>query len=731
MVAKQYPQYSFKTGEVSSDHVWRLDLKLRDTSLQKALNVELTVAGSAVGRRGSYRSDSALGDGWLVAMPVVGNNYFLCVTATNVRVYDQSTRAMIAEVTGCAWTSGMLPDLVIEAYGNQAFFFHQTMPTQILTQSKLDGTWSVAPLTFIGGIGGSVQQPFYRFADPGVTIQPSALTGSITLVTSANYFDVLHVGLRLRLQGREVLITSVSDSTHAAATVIQSLFPTMTVQVDTSAGFDIGEVIQGTTSTAKGEVIAKPDATHLTVLMSTFTNFSFLGSGKGETLVGANTTAQVAATPAAASSLASVLDWSEQIVSALRGYPGTGTVHANRLWIARFPLLPFGLGASAINDFGNFGIGTANNDALFEILGDAGAGVIQHIFSGEQLLIMTKRRLYYCPESETNPITPTSFSVLRVGPDGSNTCKPVLISEGALYCDVSGGSVLGAFQTGDVRRSWRTANMSYLAGELIVQPRQMAYLSGSPTDTVRYAIAANLDGTIAMLAYDESDDDAVPGWVGWNTAGIYRSVAALNGECWSLVGRVLDGVTTYEIEVMDPTRLMDCTFDIGMGAYVGPGTGQVIITPSGVMAADSVYQCAAFHTTPASLVIGGAYIGDVVLDDSGNFGVPNISGAIELGLRFASQCIPWPPLDAEDVNFKRRKKRIARADIRYRGRYMTVNNMTRPSYDGGEDTTVAPPVRDELFRVSCFGWDYEPTFTISKPWPAPWLLLGYSMEVSG
>ena len=729
--SKLYEQADFSVGEIDPDHVLRVDTKVRGQSVRSALNCQLLNSGAASARPGSSLVEAQLGDGWLFVMVVNATVYFCIITPGALRVYLQSTRAKVVELTGQPWTADMMPPLRIAPYGNQAFVFHASLPTQIIAVDTT-GAWTVTPMSFGAGYGGALRQPYYRFAAPGLTVTPSALTGAVTLAASAPYFVAGHVGLRFQLQGREVDITGVTDSTHATATVVQSLYPTKTIMVASSPNYDVGELIQGEDSNAQGVVIAT-SGTNVTVLMNTFTDFFYDSAATpptGENVVGLNASLAIQATPSTPVSPAPVLEFTEQAISAVRGYPATGTIHDNRLMLGALPQVQFGILGSAIDDFSDFQVGTSDSDAFFELIGDTDSGVVQHLCSVEQLLVMTTRHMLYVPESESYPLTPTNFTLLRTGPDGAGSAVPVSISEGAIYVNTAGGSVIGAFPTGDVRRSWRTTNMSYLCSHLIKQPRQIAYVSGAPTISERYAYLVNADGTMAVLTYDDSDANAVPGWTPWSTQGVWRSVAAYDGECWTLVQRTLNGETIYTLEVFDSARWADAMCDVAATAYVGPSTGQTVLTPAGPQATDSLYICPALAGSTCSLLIGGGYLGEVTLDAAGLFGVPDYEGAISLGFGFQSQLVRWPPLDEPNDNASRvTKRRISGIVMRYTGRLMSVNGAFRPAYDGGDDTSQPPPIRDETYRFPGFGWSYEPTATVARPYAAPWVVYGITFEV--
>lgn len=728
----QFEQKSFEVGELGGEHIWRADIEQRAKSLKRARNVRILVSGAVEARPGTTRLATLPGDGAAVLMVIQDTAYVLVLTDQRLQVWDMATRTVIQTLTSQPWTLAMLTDddtpLVVEPYDNEARVFHPTLATRVITRSKA-GVWSVALDSPASGIGGSLRQAYYRFADRGVSITPSGTSGSITLTASSAYFNASQIGSRIRVQGREVTITAVASATSATGTVVQQLFPTVTLPVTSGTGFEVGEIVQGRDTQIKAEVTAVGGSS-LTLLMQSFTAF-FYDSGAtptGEQVIGSNVTTRVTGAQTNTTN-AAVLDFDEQAESAYRGYAATGAVHRNRLWKARLPDVPFAILASGIGDFQDFLVGENDQDAIFELLGDARAGVVRHVFSAEQLLIGTARGIYYVPESEQNPIRPTSFTLNRIGPDGVSPCRPVLLNEGVMFVEEGGGSIIGVFPTGDVRRSWKTADVSLLSAHLIASPRSLAYVSGGENDPERYVYAANTDGTMPVVYY--SDSAEIFGWTRWETQGAARSLCAYKGEAWGVFRRAHGADTVYSLEVFDPTRFMDACCDVDRdNDYQGAATTQTIDGPDGEVAATEVYRCADLAGSTVSLMIGGAYIGEVTLDADGDFGAPDMEGDIVLGFNFEPVIETWHPMLNEDQRDRRRKQRISRAIVRWAGRYMAINGKLLPPYRGGDDTEVAPPLRDEQSVAPCFGWADEPTVTFSRPYPGPWSVYGLSLEVA-
>ncbi len=125
-------------------------------------------------------------------------------------------------ITGAPWTAAMLERIAFTTDGDTTFLFHPDMPPQVVRRTSAT-TFSRAAFAFETDSINRLLIPFERFAAPGVTLAPSATTGTITLTASAATFEAGHVGVRFRLAKRQVQIAAVTNATTATATVIEAL----------------------------------------------------------------------------------------------------------------------------------------------------------------------------------------------------------------------------------------------------------------------------------------------------------------------------------------------------------------------------------------------------------------------------------------------------------------------------------------------------------------------------
>ncbi len=229
MVHINIDKSNFTAGEISPRLLGRGDLRSYGNGASKLRNVFIHPTGGVERRPGLRYIDTALGAGRLIAFEFNTEQvYLLVVTDQRIDVYQDNVQ--VAGFT-TPWTLAQISQLNWVQSADTLFVVHPDVsPRKITRTSHTD--WSINTWTFIDEqkpAEGSdpafdrIQQPHHKFADNEITITPSATTGSVTLTASAAAFDPAHVGLRIRIENKEVLITAVASATSATATVKETL----------------------------------------------------------------------------------------------------------------------------------------------------------------------------------------------------------------------------------------------------------------------------------------------------------------------------------------------------------------------------------------------------------------------------------------------------------------------------------------------------------------------------
>lgn len=219
---------SFTAGEVSRALLGRSDLKAYENGALTLRNVFIQPTGGVTRRAGLRYIDSVPGNGRLIAFEFNTEQTFLLVMSdTQLDVYADGVKVT---TLATPWTETQIANLAWTQSADTLLLAHPDVPPKKLTRNA-GGVWALNDWSFYTSDANVIEQPYYKFADPDVTLTPSATTGSITLTSSADAFDAGHVGTRLRIKDKEVSITAFNSATVVTATVIETL-------IDTSATID-------------------------------------------------------------------------------------------------------------------------------------------------------------------------------------------------------------------------------------------------------------------------------------------------------------------------------------------------------------------------------------------------------------------------------------------------------------------------------------------------------------
>lgn len=694
MARRKVLQTDFSAGEIGPEVRTRLDTAQYEKGAKSLRNGQALIGGGDRRRPGSLKQAQS-------------SSEFRCIEFT----YDQDTHYVLAfgwgtmraylpdgelvgEITGAPWTGDIWREMDWAQEGNVIMLTHRAMMCQVVRDTPT--SWSQSAVPWTTTVSGRIKQPHFKVAPDDVTITPSALSGSITLSLSADWWVAEHVGTRVRILDREIDITAVTDPQTATGTVLDPLRPFQDLTVSSSTGFAVDDIVEGQTTGARGLVCSIPDGTSIIVaIIETLTKFT------AEGLIGPNITTTIGSVADAAP--AAVSDWTEQAYSAANGYADCVELHRNRWLFGGGAAVPNGVAGSSPTDIYDFDVGDGSDtDGFFETVGDASATTVVQLHSHEQLLVLTDRGPYYVPESETTPFRPSSLAFNHFG----GTWKISRVRSGDYDGGViftSGATIIKAFPTGDLRRAWDARELSYLVGHMLNAIVDSCFVDNFGGGDERFGMFCNGDGTAAQMML--VDKEEIRNFRPWDTQGSYKSFCALPGKVYACVERVIDGSTVYQLEMFDHAITLD---------------GAVVDDTLATAAAD-------FGATEAHVMTeGGLYLGVYPPDlDT----MP--AGPYVVGL-FYDRVIETLPPDIQDEagSHVGQTMRICEAQINVLESYrFKVAGHTLAAYQAHEDPTLAPPSRTGWLRFTFLGWSTEPTVRITQPIPLPLTVLGIKPTV--
>ncbi|MFC5373969.1 hypothetical protein ACFPIF_15505 [Brevundimonas faecalis] len=686
-------------GELAEDFLMRTDIQARNEGARRLRNAQLLAGGGFRRRWGTVDLAAVSGPSRLETYGIGDGDVRLLVFGAGrfeVRGLDGAVQQAIT--SSVPWTEADLATMQVAVEDGKIVVASNNFWPCLLTLAS--GAWSIADLPFSAGINGARLQPYWRFVERGVSLTPSGYTGSVALATSAAFFTAQHIGSRIRYTGVEIEITAVSTATAATGTVFGSLKPTLTLTVTSSAGFSVGQEVQGEDTQIRGVVSAVPSGTSLTVqLIDGFTPFDAAEKLVGPTAKTAMSAIATAPTPAATT------DWDEALISSARGYPGACALHRNRLLFGDFPSAQNVMAASATGDIQDFSTGTGlETDAIIDRVGRESSIGLRHFGSTEQLLMFTEAGPYYVPEQVSAPLSPTNFELLKIGPEAASTPQPLLVSEGMAFVERDSGRLMVCLPTGNVRRSWEIGDLSELAFHLMGVPVEVELVAAG-TESDRLVNVLRDDGQVAVLSYRRNAQFS--GWALWTTTGRWRSLVVADGALYAVAERVINGITVYRLERFDNGAWAD-----GMRSLPSQATPVPIY---------------ANHTV--GVWDGPAKIGEFAVNGSGVIqGLDDSFGAVQVGLDFNVIVETVPPVDQQ--RGLRPNMKITRADIDVINSVGFKVEGRDPSGWSGATIGGAVTPQTGVRRFRPLGRRKYPTLTITQDVGGPLEIRSITMEVS-
>lgn len=719
MAKQTITQRSFRLGELTEGFLEADGTELRQLSVRRGRNVRVTVSDTLTSRPGSWFVRDGAGASDIIELRFDTNTvYGLVIAGTTMRVIDQNgdTLAFFNTVPWTdeshAWVEGFRERTII---GGDAGLYILTF---------LDPGWTFAPISFDVTTGNQLAQPYWAF-QKDISIRPSARTGNINVNSSGGIFRAGHVGTRIRYGRREILVTEFVSGTLVRGTVINTLPPCFKITVASTAGIEAGDAIVGQTTNYQGLVISV-SGNDLYVVTVDF----FDGPDVGEKISSPSSSSEVTAKEECDPLMSPI--WDEQLISPVRGYPKAGASASGRMTLIDFPQVPDLICMSSSRNITDFETGDEDDDAIVRQAGD-NSPRFMHVVNAGDLLLFSDRGLYFVSIREGGALTPLNFNVILFDRRASSEIKPVPVDDGVVFVEASRKAIAAAVLSGNVYLKWSVRTISSYHNHLITDPVKLcgpSLFSGAPE---KYLFVVNADGTLAVVSWIADFGLDSVGFVSWNTEGEYVSVSPIFGAYWAIVDRTVNGSVSRFIERFDNDAYLDCQVPLqesdvlvtsGFDLEVNGDTLEILSSAATTFAGETLHVYGA-----------GWYSGtvDVGLDGSvpgiENFPIPSYGG-----FNFVPSVMPWP---VEFINSPRAgmlKARLIRVSTSVRSTTafsIRTNSNTRRlgGYTAGDDVTLPPEPRTQVYVSSVVGRRDHPEIEITRQEPGPFEVLAVTQEV--
>lgn len=657
------PLTNFAFGEVSPSLYSRTDSPVYNQSAQRVKNFFLRSEGGVIKRSGLkhiYQYDTVINElktQQCRLLPFVFSDderYIISIENLKVRVFQISPTtgavSLIQTITQDVDSAALkfdhdyLHEYTYAQAGDVMFIAHPTFVPQQIIRTGLT-SFQVESFQFDQKSDNKkVYQPYYPFQGAGVTLDPSATSGSgVTLTTSAAYWDTTspskHIGTTVRYNGQEIEITGVTSSTVATGDILDELKIKLSpdsfrtnhnsniVEVTlVNHGMAVGDSITfSDCDTTGGISISNLNGTRTVAGIISDDVFTFTAGGTAnDSVLGGGTPSVTTHAP--------TTSWDEQSYSALRGYPAAVTFHENRLVFAGTLAQPDSIWFSKIASYYNFDVGEAKDNESIHLTASVGEiQQIRHIVSNRDLQIFTASSEMYVPAFQNQSITPTNAQVRRQTPFGCGFERPQPIDGATLFIQ-KGGQIVREYLFSDGEAAYISNPISTISSHLIKNPIEMNTLYGALSRSESYVFVLNEDGTMAVFNSNRAEQRA--GWVEFVVEGKFHSTVTIDDRVFANV----------EFDLGDGTdKIVLCEFDSGFNLDMAKSyTGT-----AGVFTVSSEFNNGAV----VQVVSGNNYIGEFTVS-GGQVDVSSVDASLtsaEIGYNFDVE-LTTNPIDAQVSN---------------------------------------------------------------------------------
>ncbi len=214
-----YVKTNFTSGQLSDKLYGRGDLRIYENGARTLQNVQIHPTGGVSRRKGLAYVDEIGQEGRLISFEFnTEQTYLLCFVDKQVKIYKN--KEQIASLDA-PWSLEQLHKINWTQSADTLLIVHPDVPPQEISRNNSE-VWKIAEWEFYQK-DGQVFCPYYNFFQNKVKLKPSYISGNITLTTDADVFTQDYVGVRIKINDGEVVITDVTNARSCNANVSKGL----------------------------------------------------------------------------------------------------------------------------------------------------------------------------------------------------------------------------------------------------------------------------------------------------------------------------------------------------------------------------------------------------------------------------------------------------------------------------------------------------------------------------
>lgn len=731
MDAQIIAQRDFSAGQIDPTALRADDTEIMRAGLRTARNLRI-LASRGLARRPGRRALFQTTGICEKVRPAAGVEWYMVIEAGSI-TFRSASLTVALKFVDLPWTADMLKQIRWVESGGTVIFSHQSMRPQIFSYDRLTNSWSASVFAFSIDPSGASRQPFHNFyLGSGVTMLPSARTGAINITFSAAILNPLHQGVTFTYAGRQVRITSLNSSTSANAAVLEELPPTFDVVMDNVSGLAVGDVVEGVTSGARGQVMSIAGVTIRVLVEKNWSGFTV-----DELVAGPRSKMKV--TSQSSGPMVATTQWAEALMSDFRGWPGCVSKDVQRIVFCKLAQAGAAIVWSSTGTLNDFRVGAEKEDAIFEFVPEN--CLVLDVVGGADEFVFTDKGSYYVPVSVSNPLIPGSIDFRLISDDPCSDIRPRSTTEGLVFVNSSRSRVFAIVGTGQTARPYIVEDLSEYHSALIRSPSSLATSSADASAPERYLYIGNTDGTLAVGRYQKAPTTrGWVGWVPWDGLGSIEWVSA-SGDAVIVTARYETSSGTIRfVEAFDDSLLLDASQALatpsgGDALELDPGI-YLELTEGAPLMLENSFSFNWAVGTQLSVERNGWYRGEYTVEPDGSLSdvipVENTVG-MNGGFNFEVEAEGFVPHAEGGPSRKQRlrPRRIKQVGVTVqRSQALKIGGHLVPFYRAGENEEQSPPLRDETYRTRLPGRSFDPRWSVKQELPGALTILEMTTEVT-
>lgn len=279
-----------------------------------------------------------------------------------------------------------------------------------------------------------------------------------------------------------------------------------------------------------------------------------------------------------------------------QGYPRCGNIFEQRLYVAGSPAFPLRIWGSAIGEYLDMTLGSLDTDALAFDVSAGEMNPIMHLANVRGLIALTTGGEWSVRGGSEKPITPTNVQQKDQSAYGCSEVAPERIGNELFFSQRARRKIRAMSSNQYDSDQYNAPDMAVLS-EHITKSKVVSMAYAAEPESLLFAVRG--DGQLAVLTADRDQD--VFAWTRQVTQGRFERVATVPVDdgfrTFVVVSRVIDGVTTRYIEMLDADLNTDSALTGSSDAGTDTWTGldhlegmKVRVKGDGVLLADRVVE---------------------------------------------------------------------------------------------------------------------------------------------